>query len=122
MMGPEVLLPPPVWRRNQDKRFSSRLMVSSLHCRLGRVMDISAGGMRVRGFAWPRLRTYGTMKVRIHGLALPVDVGVEVAWVNHCGLLRREVGLAFTGLTEDSLVVLRPLFRAAIELNGRRIA
>lgn len=122
MKGSEILLPPPVWRRDRDKRIDARLLVSSLHCRLGKVVDISGGGMRVRGFAWPPLRTYGTMTVRIKGLAVPVDVQVEVAWVNQCGILRREIGLGFTGLTDDARAALRPLFRSARELNGRRAA
>lgn len=101
-------------------------MVSSLHCRLGRVLDVSAGGLRVRGFAWRRLQTYGRMSIRINGLAVPIDVEVEVAWVNYCGLVQREVGLAFTGLSEEAVAGLKPLFHSAVELNcrraGRRVA
>lgn len=113
MTGKQPLWPPPVWRRDRDNRYGSRLRVSSLHCRLGRVLDVSSGGMRVRGFAWPPLRTYGTMRIRIHGLARPVDIEAQLAWVNHCNPLQREVGLSFTAMSDDARTLLEPLFKAA---------
>ncbi len=103
--------PPPPWRP-RDKRISPRLDLSTLHCRLGRVQDISEGGLRVRGLAWPGLRTYGPMRIIIRGLAEPVHLEAEVAWVN-CGLLRREVGLAFTSMPEEAMTRLRPFFSAS---------
>lgn len=110
--------PPPPWR-SRDKRISPRLDVSTLHCRLGRVQDISEGGLRVRGLAWRGLRTYGAMRIIIRGLDEPVHLEAEVAWVNR-GLLRREVGLAFTSMPEEALAKLRPFFSASRE--GRRAA
>ncbi|MFG0282952.1 MAG: PilZ domain-containing protein [Phycisphaerales bacterium JB039] len=119
MGSARTLLPRPVWRRYQDKRLSSRLLVSTLHCRLGRVLDISAGGLRVRGLAWPRLRTYGPMRIKVHGLSRPVELEAEVAWVHRPGVFRREVGLAFTRLSDDALESLLPLFRAASQSAKR---
>lgn len=122
MTGKQPLWPPPVWRRDRDNRFGSRLRVSSLHCRLGRVLDISAGGMRVRGFAWPPLRTYGTMRICIHGLARPVTIEAQLAWVNHCNPLQREVGLSFTAMSDDARRLLAPLFNAANRVQERQVA
>lgn len=85
-------------------------------------MDISSGGMRVRGLAWPPLRTYGTMRVRIQGLREPVEVEVELAWVNHRNPLQREVGLAFTAMTDQARALLEPFFQAAMHQSGREAA
>jgi hypothetical protein len=118
-MGKQPLFPPPVWRRDRDKRFGSRLRVSSLRCRLGRVLDISSGGMRVRGLAWPPLRTYGTMRVRIQGLEKPIEVEVELAWVKSRNPLQREIGFAFTAMTDEARAALEPFFQAAMEQEER---
>lgn len=122
MTGQGALLPPRRHRRGSDKRFDSRLLVSTLRCSLGRILDISGGGMRVRGFARRGLRQWAIVSVRIQGLATPIEVEVEVAWVRPCGPFRREMGLAFTGLTPEAKVALRPLFRTASQLNGRSAA
>ena len=62
------------------------------------------------------------MHVRIQGLREPVEVEVELAWVNHRNPLQREVGLAFTAMTDQARALLEPFFQAAMHHSGRDAA
>ena len=51
-----------------------------------------------------------------------VEVEVELAWVNHRNPLQREVGLAFTAMTDQARALLEPFFQAAMHQSGREAA
>ncbi|MEQ8845829.1 MAG: PilZ domain-containing protein [Phycisphaerales bacterium] len=114
-------MPPPAgWKFESDRRGVGRLEVRHLRTRLGRVIDISPGGMRVRGAPWPPLETYGTFEVELHGLTEILPLKVAVAWSTRPGMLTREVGLTFVDLNSHAEHALSGLFAACRDITAKQ--
>jgi len=120
-MGDAIDLPAP-WRHADDRRRVGRLEVRHLRTRLGRVADIGPGGMRVCGPPWPPIREYGAFDVDLLGLTEIIPLRVRVVWQCRTALLRRDVGLAFEGLSEHAEHALSGLFAACRDIRERREA
>lgn len=84
------------------RRFG-RIRVSGASASLGRILDISAGGMRVgsRSMA-PGPRVGATLPVQIDvGDQEWMGVTCRVAWVRSTGVMKREIGLEFVGIEDE---------------------
>lgn len=113
--------PPALWLPEIDRRNVGRLEIRHLRTRLGRVMDIGPGGIRVRGNAWPKVEAYGPIEVELHGMPEVLPLRVMVAWVSRPTMLSREMGLAFVDLNEHSRHALSGLFAACRDLKHARV-
>ncbi|GIW74628.1 MAG: hypothetical protein KatS3mg103_1150 [Phycisphaerales bacterium] len=105
---------------NPQRRRVGRLEVRHLRTRLGRVIDIGPGGMRLRGRPWPPLHTYGPFQVELVGMPEVLPITVALAWQTRPGPLTREIGLAFVELNDHARHVLAGLFAACRDVTPRR--
>jgi hypothetical protein len=81
-----------------DRRRAGRLREGwTLSCNLGRVRDLSTGGMRI--LTWRHLR--GTIEIDLWDINRGVRVKADVVWSKRVAFNKREVGLAFRDLTPD---------------------
>lgn len=80
-----------------NRRRAGRFELEDVTCDLGPVLDLSAGGMRIRCRHVPD----GIFPVRVKGLGGEVVVKAQVAWVKRESLFKREVGLQFVEVTPD---------------------
>lgn len=104
------------WLKASERRNLGRIEVRHLRTRLGRVIDIGPGGIRVRGLPWPPLETYGPFEVELHGMPEVLPLRVTLAWSSRPSVWTREMGLAFVDLTEHSRHALAGLFAACDDL------
>lgn len=82
-----------------NRRRSGRLPQEGIACDLGRVLDLSSGGMRV--VTSRRLKAGSTMQIRLFAHSVQCELEVRVAWVRAIGLVRREIGLIFENVPES---------------------
>ena len=85
-------------------------------------MDISPGGIRVRGKPWPPLETYGPFEVELHGMPEVLPLKVTLVWSSRPTMFTREVGLAFVDLSDHAKHALGGLFAACEDLSRRQPA
>ena len=116
----EPLKPPPAWSSESERRSVGRLDVRHLKTKLGRVVDIGPGGLRLRGAPWPPLETYGPFEVELHGMPEVLPLTVTVAWQSRPTVFTREVGLAFVDLSDHAKHALAGLFAACQDVTPRR--
>ncbi len=82
----------------RNRRGAGRLKAAgSLRCNLGKVVDLSATGLRV---VCGRRRK-GTLKVRLNTSRRLVILYARVAWSKRIGLFRHECGLEFLEVTPE---------------------
>jgi hypothetical protein len=90
--------PPPATSR---RRFG-RVRVGNVRCTLGRVVDISAGGLRVLNRSMTAVKTDSVIPVQVEALERWVQASVRVAWVRPAGIFRQELGLEILDIEEDA--------------------
>jgi len=111
---------PAAWASEAERRNVGRLEVRHLKTRLGRVVDIGPGGIRVRGVPWPPLETYGAFEVELYGMPEVLPLKVTVAWQSRPTMFTRELGLSFVDLSEHARHALAGLFAACQDVTPRR--
>lgn len=84
-------------------------------------MDISPGGMRVRGKPWPPLETYGPFEVELHGMPEVLPLTVKIAWSSRPTMFTREIGLEFVNLSDHARHALGGLFAACEDRARARV-
>jgi hypothetical protein len=95
------------------KRKFGRLKCSMAHCTLGEILDLSAGGMRVRTRTRPTAgQAIETVLLTQHG-ALPVRCTVR--WVKRVRFFWFEAGLMFSELDANSRRVIGEFARIAAD-------
>lgn len=112
--------PPAFWLPEIDRRHLGRLEVRHLRTRLGRVMDIGPGGIRVRGHPWPKIDTYSPIEVELYGMPEVLPLRVMVAWTSRPTMLTREIGLVFVDLNEHARHALSGLFAVCKDIKHAR--
>jgi|GEM_PF-6312387 len=115
-----ALQPQAHWLKEANRRSVGRIEIRHLRTKLGRVVDIGPGGMRLRGKPWPPLETYGAFDVELHGMTEVVPLKVMVAWSSRPTMLTRELGLRFVDLSEHSKHALGGLFAACEDVTRSR--
>lgn len=87
----------------ESKRRFGRIRVSGVRANLGRIIDISGGGMRVESRSMaPAPRTGATIAVQIDvGDNEWMGVTCRVAWVRPVGGLKRQIGLEFVEIEDE---------------------
>ena len=79
---------------------------------MGEILDLSGGGMRVlTRFLAPAAGE--VVRAVIEGVDGAFDVRGRVMWVRKAGLVRREVGVMFEGVSAEAAAALATLARAA---------
>lgn len=108
------------WLKESNRRGVGRIEIRHLRTKLGRVVDIGPGGMRLRGKPWPPLETYGSFDVELHGMTEVLPLTVTVAWSSRPTVFTRELGLKFVDLSEHSKHALAGLFAACQDATQAR--
>ncbi len=109
--------PDPACRR----RFG-RVRVGDTRCSLGRVTNISAGGMRVMNRSMTQLRAGAQVVIRVEaGSEEWLEARVCVAWVRPAGVFRQEMGLEFVAIDEDARRALLEMAHSAGCAGGFRL-
>lgn len=80
-----------------DRRRFGRFKGNRLGCNLGKVMDLSGGGMRIRCSN----RLSSQMPVKLWTPKREVSLQAKVAWVRRIGFRKYEIGLQFLDLTAE---------------------
>ncbi|HBS29158.1 MAG TPA: hypothetical protein DEB06_06830 [Phycisphaerales bacterium] len=84
-----------------NRRKSGRVRCELVGSSLGRVADLSAGGMRVLRRTRPVERPGERLLVTVRTLERTLTVAARVSWVDKQGLFRVEVGVEFIELTPE---------------------
>lgn len=103
-------------------RRSTRVELDAVSCELGRVLDVSAEGMRVfaRGV---QVREEGeTFDLTVHAPLGHFSVPARVAWTRSLGPQRVEYGIEFVDLPATSRAQLNLLARGSCLDHDRRAA
>ncbi|MFI4915700.1 MAG: PilZ domain-containing protein [Phycisphaerales bacterium JB060] len=116
----DVLRPHAHWIETSNRRKVGRIEIRHLRTRLGRVIDIGPGGMRLRGKPWPPLETYGPIDVELHGMTEVLPIKVTVAWSSRPTMFTRELGLAFVDLSDHARHALAGLFAVCEDASRSR--
>ncbi len=86
------------FRPLSDRRRSGRFKGGRLGCSIGKVIDLSGGGMRIRRAT----RLSSQMDVRLWTANRQITVPAKVAWVRRIGFRKYEIGLEFRSLTAET--------------------
>ena len=81
-----------------DRRRFGRFGAERLGCDLGRVMDLSGGGMRVRCSR----RLSGGVDVKLWTVKRQATVQAKIVWARRIGFRKYELGLEFRDLTPET--------------------
>ncbi len=81
-----------------DRRRFGRFRGTRLGCNIGRVVDLSGGGLRVRRAT----RISSQMDVKLWTPKRQITVLAKVAWVRRIGFRKYEIGLEFLDMTPDT--------------------
>ena len=81
-----------------DRRKFGRFKGTRLGCSIGRVIDLSGGGLRIRRTT----RLSSQMDVKLWTPKRQIIVPAKVAWVRRIGFRKYEIGLEFRDLTPDT--------------------
>ena len=81
-----------------ERRRFGRFGAQRLGCNLGRVMDLSGGGLRVRCSR----RLNGMVEVKLWTAKRRTTVQTKVAWARRIGFRKYELGLEFQDLTPEA--------------------
>lgn len=81
-----------------DRRQFGRFRGTRLGCNLGKVMDLSGGGMRIRCST----RLSSQMNVKLWTAKRQLTVPAKVAWVRRLGFRKYEIGLEFLDMTPET--------------------
>ncbi len=88
-----------------ENRSAGRLIVGELKCNLGRVLNLSSGGVRL--FSRRKLR--GCHEITLFDRDGGVRIEAEVRWSKRHGLWKHEIGLQFLNVPSDVAVQLTTL-------------
>jgi len=91
------------------RRAHARHGTDTISCPLGEVRDISATGMRVFAKRGKLVTPGQTIAIQLKAPNASLSLKARVVWVNgswHFGLLGREIGFTFDGLTREQVKVL----------------
>ena len=81
-----------------DRRRFGRFRGTRLGCNIGRVVDLSGGGLRVRRAT----RISSQMDVKLWTPKRQITVLAKVAWVRRIGFRKYEIGLEFGDLSPEN--------------------
>ncbi len=89
-----------------ERRSAFRVNVPQLKCNLGRVLDLSSGGVRLLS----RRKLKGRHEITLFDRDGGVRIEAEVRWSRRLGLWKHEIGLQFLNVPSDIAVQVKRLF------------
>ncbi len=89
-----------------ERRSAVRFKLGQLKCNLGRVLDLSSGGLRL--LSWRKLK--GRHEITLFDRDGGVRIEAEVRWSRRHGLFKHEIGLQFLNVPSDIAAKIKRLF------------
>ena len=80
-----------------DHRRAGRVHVKQLKCNLGRVLELSSGGVRLLS----RRKLRGRHEIKLFDSDVGLRIEAEVKWSRRHGLWKHEIGLQFPNVPSD---------------------
>ena len=80
-----------------EHRRAGRVNVGLLRCNLGRVLELSSGGVRLLS----RRKLGGRHEIKLFDSDVGIRIEAEVRWSRRHGLWKHEIGLQFPNVTSD---------------------
>lgn len=84
-----------------NNRVTGRLRPGNLTCDIGKVMDISSGGMRIRCRGKPKMAPGQLFPTHVHAPGGHIRLICHVVWRNKIRFRRWELGLRFVDMTPE---------------------
>lgn len=78
---------------NDNRRRAGRVMLQSIGCSLGTVLDLSSSGLRIETNGKPVVSAGQTFGMVLQSLGGPVNIVATVAWVRKSGWRAHQLGL-----------------------------
>ena len=88
-----------------ENRSAARVNAEKLKCNLGRVLDLSSGGVRLLS----RRKLIGWHEIALFDRDDGIRIRAEVMWSKRHGLWKHEIGLQFLNVPADIAVQLTTL-------------
>ena len=85
----------------EDLRSHGRLKTQEATCSLGRVVDISASGLKVRRSGKQKVSPGDTLNLDLQVASLTTSFPVRVVWVSKSGFFNTDIGLMFDDLSDQ---------------------
>ena len=99
--------------KGPEHRTRGRIRCGDVQTNLGNVLDISSGGMRIKGRgACPPMGQ--VVDLKLQGLTMCVVVACRLVWKKRSGLFRWTYGFEFVDLSEDQRKCLAEILRVEI--------
>lgn len=86
---------------NDNRRKFGRVILQEIGCSLGRVLDLSASGMRVESATKPAVTQHQTFGMVLQAPSGPVNFVATVAWIRKVGWRKHQLGLHFVDPTPE---------------------
>ncbi len=96
---------------NSQRRFG-RILCHQITCSLGEVLDLSAGGMRIRCTGSMGLREGDAVGLTLRAGNAPVPLPCKIVWMRKSGWRAWEIGVVFEQLSPNARQSLNTLARA----------
>lgn len=84
-----------------NRRRAGRVVLQSITCSLGTVLDLSSTGMRVETSGKPVVTAGQTFGMVLQSLSGPVNIVATVAWVRKSGWRAHQIGLILVDPTPE---------------------
>jgi hypothetical protein len=108
---------------NVDPRGAARVRAGRLMCDLGRVLDISALGLRAHSRGRPSVVPGSVTAIMVHAPAGSLRLACHVVWTRKIAWRNWQVGVRFVDVTPDVRAGLNLLARGlAVEADLSRLA
>jgi len=98
---------------DSNRRFAGRLPLENVNCSLGKILDISAGGMRVRCKQPPERLV--SVVIRVEDTNIELDA--KIVWMRKVGFRKFDAGLKFLDVSDYQRQM---LVRMSIQNRKRR--
>lgn len=99
----------------RNARRHGRIRCEMLQCHLGKVMDLSASGIRVHRRGRRVVNQDDKLCLTLESINLTLSLKARVAWVAKKGFLNYEFGMEFLEMTPETAASIASLARLVIE-------
>lgn len=99
-----------------NRRKFGRYRPGSVRCDRGKILDVSAAGLRLES----RRKLRGIVTLKLYDETDHLDLRAEVSWTKRLGFRRHEVGLHFADVRTEQAKKLARLVEAARDYSARR--
>ncbi|MCC6660372.1 MAG: PilZ domain-containing protein [Phycisphaerales bacterium] len=102
----------------ENRRLRGRVRLRGAACSLGRILDVSATGLRIRLGSGVDLRVGDQVQTTLSTPFLCAKVVVRVVWLRRVGLFGCDMGVSLVRPTDETARVMADLARSGLDRYG----